>query len=304
VSIPKPTSKTSWAWAISTTIVSLFISLFLSFFPFLELNIKAAIVLSAFSVWILILVAAYLMDREERKWALLREISEEDVFLKEWIYCLKIQADGSATLRRQIHGRNFAVKRRNFEFQSWTDPEKNASHEKALKKIRKMITDVTVIPKGKGPIRVFASKSVKPTSARRVNRLVHSVPLTDPPSKPEVKYLNPNDEFIIVINDRHQANTWKRKGDEYTHLIRYPHELLHIEITFPRNWAFPEATIDNVVGYVKSPTTAKWERTDEQPENAGQHKFVWEIRYPRLLHTYKLAYSRMVIPGERSSNAD
>lgn len=289
----RPTTTTAWAWIISTPIISLFISIFLSMFPYFEFSIKLIIVSTVLCVWFLFLFVAYVLDIQKRKMEMLREICQEDAFIKKWGYYLKINPDGSAIVRREIHAINFGEKRRKFEFESWTDPERNRRIEREIRKARTMRTEVTVIPKKKPPIKIFSSKDIVPIEGHKVNRIVHSIPLTDPPNKPDVPYLSPDDEFRIVFSEKHEVGTWKIRGDKYRHRISHATELMHVKMTFPSNWTFPQESTDNVVGWVKAPTSGKWERTEEQPKMQRGNTVVWDIRHPRLMYIYKLQYSKM-----------
>jgi hypothetical protein len=223
----------------------------------------------------------------------MRDISQDDAYMKQWAYRLKINSDGSAEAKRTLEGVNFAENRRKFEFESWTDPERNRLYEARLRRERKQIVDVTVTPSGKSPISIFSSKEVIPIDCHKAHRITHSIPLTDPNRRPRVRYLKPGDEFKIEFIENHEVNTWKIRGDRYRHRVSHPTESLHVEVTFPEDWEFPSESTDNVVGWCKSPTSGEWKRTEEQPELRRGNKAVWEIKRPRLLHIYRFSYSRM-----------
>lgn len=149
----------------------------------------------------MVLLLAYVLDIQKKQIELLKEASQGDGYVKEWGYYLKINANGSASVRRRICGINYALRRRSFVFESWTDPDRDAASEEQLKRERTMKVNVTVIPKSKSEVKIFTAHDVTPIEGHKVNRIVHSIPLTDPPNVPEVQHLNPDDEFVRVYGE-------------------------------------------------------------------------------------------------------
>lgn len=278
-------------WAITSVFIPFLIFLILSMFD-LSLTQKSLIVLTGSLIWLFLMLPFYVMDWDQRRRERIRETCKGDALLKLWQASIDIKADGTSTVKRKISGVNFANEREYYEFEAWTDPERDPEYETQLKRARGIkATVVSVV--GRRSEAICRDLEVLPVDAYKVNRVVHVIPV----SKGEP--LKPHDSFSIHFDEKIEKNTWKIIGDSYFHRVRHVTEKLTFELLLPKEWQFPRLppTEKNAIGETKDPTCGRWMETAEKPTadrtRAGRWKISWSIEYPKLLNVYKLTYHSM-----------
>jgi hypothetical protein len=279
------------AWVITSVFIPFLIFLFLTLFN-LSLTQKALIVFTGSLIWLFILLPFYVMDWDQRRRERIRETCKGDALLKLWQASIDIKADGTSTVKRRISGINFANERKFYEFEAWTDPERNSTYETQLKTARGIKATV-MSDIGRRSVAICKDMDVPPVDAYKVNRVVHVIPVAkDEP-------LKPHDSFDIRFEEKIEENTWKITGDSYFHRVRHVTEKLIFELLLPRKWQFPRLppTEKIAVGETKDPTCGLWMETPEKPTvektRSGRWKISWKIEYPKLLNVYKLTYHSM-----------
>jgi hypothetical protein len=264
----------------------------LSLTPLLDFYTRFIFVVVILGIWFLLLSIGYLLDIQRERIALLKDICQGDCYVRKWSYFANIKADGSALVRRQVYGINYAPTRRKFEFETWIDYRHDASEEEEIKKQSGMKVDVTVIQAKKSPLKLYSSQEIDPEFQSSI-RFIRSIPIAETATK-QVDHLVPGDEFIIDLENTSPKGTWLcENGDRYIHRITHLTETMHVELLLPKEWKFPIKSTENAAGYRKAPTLGVWERTDEQPKIEHGNKIVWDVKYPRLMHSYKLEYCKM-----------
>lgn len=230
------------------------------------------------------------MDWDERRRERYKDLCKGDAIVKTWKISLDIAENGSCTVERVIEAINIAEQRQYYELESWTDPDKDPSHESFLKETRKIKPEVVIFRKGQAD-ETLVAKTFTPDVAQRINRIVHVIPLVrngDP--------LKPWDKFVIKYKEQTEPGAFSLTGDYYQHRVRHITDRFEVEMLFPKGWRFPtkiKGTEKLATGEEKSPTMGEWIATPQKPKLStenGKTRITWTVDETRLLHIYKLSY--------------
>jgi len=289
-------------WAIASTI---FPFLIFGLLELLDLTViqKAIVIVAGSLIWLAVLLPIFVQDWDEKRREMIKEVSGSDALLKLFQVSIDVKEDGSSVLNRKITAVNYAQKREYYELESWNDPERDASYESDLRNKRTLSVNVNSVHKGQ-KIVVSKKKEIPPHDARRVNRIVHDIPVS------KETPLEPYDTFEIDWSEKTEPKTWKLqaepgKGDHYQHRVRHITEKLLFELTLPREWNFPITSEKLAKGEVSDPSCGRFDETTNQPsieKNVkGRWQITWEIDYPKLLNIYRVTYHPMIRIGSSSS---
>lgn len=299
-------------WTISAPIISFILFLILGVFE-LDVTTKLLIGCSFIISWAFLMLIGFALDWLKRNRKRMKYLTQSDAVVNLWLAIVDMSEDGSAVVTRKISGVNRAIKRSFYEFESQVDLPREPDYEEEARRARTM--DITVHLRRKdGTVQTpFRDAHYEPKSVRKVDAASHIIPLDNPSNG--IPPLEPDEYFEIEIREHVKPGSFVMTGDFYSHRIRHLTEAFKVELILPSGWRFPERLRPEekrAVGWVKSPTLGQWMETAIQPiveEFEDRQRVVWEVKPqtflfpyteidlskldPKLLHTYKVTYSRL-----------